>query len=249
MDEFLLSQREPIPLWLKNFSAKSKFNAQDFFGSRVVFYPGSGSDGHPVKVFGSTHSAHCFVYADYGITQKDLERALDGPQGFNGYHSLARLSLQQNQILPSGWSPTLSSEELEQVKNSCFSRGLGVTPYAFLEVLERDSGLDDDHGAERLAILFLCADGIATFDALFCQPESQSLFALLIQDHGVGGNYDSFGPLGLMSQLAQRGGRFPQYLLCEQRSAWTDYSQVPNSGLDVGGCWRSERYLFCRSTA
>ena len=40
-------------------------------------------------------------------------------------------------------------------------RAVARTPFGFLEVLERDHEFDDNHGARRLAILFLGADGIA----------------------------------------------------------------------------------------
>jgi len=70
--EYLQGLREDIPAWLDQFRDGDNFQRQKFFGTRIVFYPGSGTDGHPVKMFGSTHSAHCFVYADYGVTQTTL---------------------------------------------------------------------------------------------------------------------------------------------------------------------------------
>lgn len=48
----------------------------------------------------------------------------------------------------------------------------GSKPYGFLEVLERDAELGPEHGAARLAIIFLGADGHATYDALFCQGKN-----------------------------------------------------------------------------
>lgn len=62
--DYLKSLREPVLAWLANFSSGSKSHRDAFFASRVVYYPGCGTDGQPVKLFGSTHSEHCFVYAD-----------------------------------------------------------------------------------------------------------------------------------------------------------------------------------------
>jgi hypothetical protein len=54
-----------VPSWLDDFANGDAFERESFFASRIVYYPSSGTDGHPVKLFGSTHSAHSFVYAAY----------------------------------------------------------------------------------------------------------------------------------------------------------------------------------------
>jgi hypothetical protein len=101
MYEYLRQQREDPPAWLGRFNPGDPFPREQFFASRVVYYPGSGTDGHPVKVFGSTHSAHCFVYADYGVTQTALEEELGDPRyGFRGYHRLSRLQLRETDLIP-----------------------------------------------------------------------------------------------------------------------------------------------------
>ena len=55
-------------------SIESLFNREDFFNSRVVFYPGAYVDGHAIKLFGSSHAAHCFVYCDYWHEQNEISR-------------------------------------------------------------------------------------------------------------------------------------------------------------------------------
>jgi hypothetical protein len=55
--------------------------------------------------------------------------------------------------------------------------------YSFLQILERKPEYDEEHGPKRLAVLFLFADGIATYDALFCQAGKKiEPFALLLHD-------------------------------------------------------------------
>jgi hypothetical protein len=81
ISDFLFSIRETIPAWLLSFQPLPEFPIESqpaaafprsqFFSSRCVYYPGGGFDGHPVKLFGSSHSAHCFVYADYAVTQEE----------------------------------------------------------------------------------------------------------------------------------------------------------------------------------
>lgn len=76
---YLSQHREPCPSWLVNFNGKDGFDHQAFFNSRVVYYPGYGSDGQAVKLFGSSHSAHCFVYADSRNRKEQVLADLDNP--------------------------------------------------------------------------------------------------------------------------------------------------------------------------
>lgn len=119
-------------------------------------------------------------------------------------------------------------------------------PYGFIEILERTPEFDDTHGAARLAILFLGADGIATYDALFCQEHSPPLYAALLEDYGFGGQYDKFGVGGLMEAIAQRTSHFPQLLVCKSGTEWAGYEQIPGLSADTGGMHRNPRCLYGR---
>jgi len=245
--EYLQRLREDIPAWLDQFRDGDPFSRQGFFTSRVVYYPGSGTDGHPVKVFGSTHSAHCFVYADYGVTQTALEAELAHPRyGFRGYHSLARLQLCERDLVPIAWTPHIRAGELPQDRYRFAA--VAAQPFGFLEVLERNHDLDDNHGARRLAILFLGADGIAAYDALFCQGLGHSVpFAVLLEDHGFGGNYDRFGRGGLLERIARHCDVLPQWLLvAENTLPWIGFERLPDVDGDPGGIHAQLRFLYQR---
>lgn len=244
--EYLRGLREEIPPWLDQFGDGVRFSRQGFFGSRVVYYPGSGTDGHPVKLFGSTHSAHSFVYADYDVTQPDLEAELGNPgHSFRGYHTLARLQLRESDLVPRGWTAHVQPD----VPQNRYRFGtVAAAPFGFVEVLERDRNLNDDHGARRLAILFLGADGIAAYDALFCQEHSDSApFAVVLQDHGFGGNYDKFGRGGLLESIATRCHVVPPYLLVAENTApWPGFKPVHDVDGDRGGMHNTLRLLHER---
>lgn len=213
LKEYLSTLSEECPVWLRNFEVSiSVFNLNDFFNSRVVFYPGSSCDGHATKLFGSSHCAHCFVYCDYLMEKTAVESVLEGKdRGYNspikGYHSLARLSLSERDLSPNGWRPHIQPQNINRT-------GPSISPYAFLEVLERNTDLNHEFGALRLAILFLGADAHASYDALFCQNNSnRPPFSIFLQDHGFGGNYDCFGNDGLMHQIAKKAQVFPELLI------------------------------------
>jgi hypothetical protein len=241
MYEYLKNDKEPIPSWLLEIKEGDKFSRDDFFSSRIVFYPGSYTDGHAVKVFGSTHAAHSFVYVDYLISQEELESELV-QHAFLGYENLFSIQLSANDLAPYGWTPTIHFTPSYPFNAADKMREV----YSFLQILERKPEYDEEHGPKRLAILFLFADGIATYDALFCQARNKSEpFAVLLQDHGFGGNYDKFGMGGLMERIALHTQIKPTYLLVsEDTMPWRDYIKIENIQPDQGGMYNTTRYLY-----
>lgn len=247
-ESYLENIQEPTPVWLKNFSQHSRMNWQDFFSSRLVYYPGSGFDGEAVRLFASTKSAHCFLYADYSIQKQTLLHKLNQEGGaFTGYQTIARVHLTDQEIASRYWVQHVYDKPLQRI-NYRFAQEVESSPFAFLEILERKPEFNDDFGAERIAILFVGGDGVATYDALFCQADSHPLFALVLQDHGFGGNYTRFGKGGIMHDIAKQCQKQPQYLWVDPRSTkpWDGYQQIENLSFSTGGMHNNKRYLFER---
>lgn len=243
LHEFLRRDREDVPAWLNRFQPGDAFDRLGFFSSRVVYYPGSEADGQPVKLFGSTHAAHCFIYVDYGVSRDVLEAELgSATRSWRGYQSVARINLSQHDLL---WTRNIEVAHVAS-HGDPIDR---VDPFGFLEVLERDQGLDDRYGARSLAILFLGIDGIETYRGLFCQDSrTQPPFAVVVVDHGFGGNYDRFGGGGLLEAYAERYQVFPRWLLVgEQTDAWKGYARVPMVDGENGGRHGERRFLYERT--
>ncbi len=238
--QYLSNTPEAMPSWLGAFQPGDAFDRQQFFSHRVVYYPGSGLDGHPVKLFGSTHSAHSFVYVDYGQTQSELEEQLGHRlDGFRGYHTLARINLTEADLVRDGWvssvDPRLLPPDLYLLYTT-FARNFS-SPFGFLEILERNMDRNENYGPVRLAILFLGADGFAAYEALFCNRRSRQirhdLFAITLQDHGFGGNYAQFGGgdyavgSNLLEHIARHGNVLPQFLLVGDNTVpWQGFERV-----------------------
>jgi len=132
---------ESVPTWLEGWRPGSALPVDDFFASRVVYYPGSGTDGQPVQVFGSRHAAHCFLFVNYGIPRSDIEFELsDAGHPFAGYCSVGRIGVSERELTPDGWVSHASPEghQIPPVEV--------VLPFAFVEVLERKQGFDELHG-------------------------------------------------------------------------------------------------------
>lgn len=236
---------EPLPAWLASCEPGEPFPRDEFFRSRVVYYPGSGDDGHPLRLFGRSHAAHCFVFADYLQGSDVFETQLldDGHRGHpRGYRTLTVTHLVEQDLAPWGWRP-----HLHDISNHPFTRSRPPGgPYALWALLERIEGFTEDHGPERLALLIVGGEGVATYDALFCQKDSTSPYAVLIQDHGFGCNWTRFGGADSpLLQLAARHG-FPEWAFIGDNGTepWPNYHVV--SGPDSGGMHNIPRRLYRR---
>ena len=225
--EYLEQYREDVPEWLKAYQPGTSRPFADFLKSRIVYYPGSGIDGDPVEVFGASHSAHCFIYADCWLSKDELTKELHA-HGFRGYNILDEVSFSEREVMSAiSWRKHFLSEEDLRARGTAERRGVNPPePYALLVILERKASFDDEHGPERLAILFLGADGIASYEAVFANGNASQLFGFLLQDHGFGGNYDRFGRGGLLEKIMNASKVYPHFILTSHDSLYDGYARV-----------------------
>lgn len=218
--EFMLDKRQPIPEWLERFPDNPNSSPRDLLrnllNSRLVYYPGSGTDGRPIAEFNIAHAASCFIYVDYLLDRKQLLDELE-QHSILGYRSIAKIELNEADFAIGAWE-----SHLRGAATYTFQPG---PPYAFINILERLDGYSEEHGQRRIAVLFLAADAHATFDALFCQKTSgPPPYCIVLQDHGSGENYSPFGQGGHLSQIAFDCRILPQLLLvAENTQAWRRY--------------------------
>lgn len=218
---------ERTPDWLERYSRFSRTVLADFFRSRLVYYPGARFDLDPLEAFGRSGSAHCFVLVDYLMPESELQEHLD-KEGFEGYHVYDSVGISEREMFavvqPGRFH--LSGEELRDAaeRSRMFNP---IPPYARLVVFERNEDEPDETGPRRLAVLFLAADGIATYDVMFASRPQSNLFAILLQDHGFGGNWDYFGRGGLCEEIASRSGVYPPFVLAYGDDyVWQGYERV-----------------------
>ena len=248
MEQFLRTlPPEPLPEWLSRFKEGDPFDKQAFFGSHVVYYPGSGTDSHPVQLFAPPRTAHCFIYADYGLEEGEVRRALE--RGIAGYrvHAITKVDLRT--LAPPDWKQHVAVKRFQDQHHMRFVRVM--KPYVLLAVLNRGAGFGVDHGPERIALLFLGGDGIASYDAIFCQKGSPPPpFILVMQDHGFGGNYDRFGDDGLLHRIADECDAMPTLLLVAHNTySWRGYELLREVAPSPGGEHLIPRYLYRHPTA
>ena len=240
--DFLSRNPEPLPEWLASDNPPT-FDRKTFFASRTVYYPGSGTDGQPVKLCALSHAAHTFLYVDQGVKWETIVENLSDPErGFRGYEVVCRHQITEDVLWPDGWRPHVSEQEVANADRS-------AEPFRRFVVLKRTDG-GEDHGPRRLAILFIRGDGFTCYDALYCQRDgTPPPYLAVIQDYGFGGNFDCFGKGGLLERIARRCSVRPEFLLVgEPSKRWTGYENT-EAHPEPGGCPARPRRLFRRCPA
>ncbi|TWT40222.1 hypothetical protein Pla111_33530 [Botrimarina hoheduenensis] len=202
-----------------------------------LYYPCSGFDGRPVRNFSVIFKS--FVYVDYGIDEEQLDRELQ-QQGFNGYHLLGQRSVQEQELIPNGWTPSPPlAADIDQLNLNRRTK----SPYCRWMLFERDEDIDDSHGPIRFSLLYLCADGVAAFQALYLANKGRPKAVAIIQPgRGWGGNWTDFeDPDKIFARcvLGNPEGK-PEYLVYGGRGD-ADYYSRP--------CWpQYTQELWCSDT-
>ena len=172
--------------------------------------------------------------------QQELEK-----NGFRGYSVFDIIDLAERDLAPNGWTPHVhpTREQIERMHHFAHAK-----PFGALAIFQRDADYGEDHGPSRFAIVFVGGDGIATYDAVFCNKNAPAPFALILQDHGWGGNWNCFGKDGMMEEAARKSGVYPRFILAattDSTEIWDGYVKV-NAPPVLGGMHHNRRELFER---
>ena len=219
--------KEAVPRWLE----EGDFSLDRFFESRTVCYLGSGCDGSPVKLFNRGHASHCFVWVDQSYDFDEMVAM--GELSLKGYgiHEARQVGL------------TVRTD---------YESPVGNTSCSHMVVYDRASGFGDEHGAARLAIVFVRAEAHSAYEQIYGERFGNNPpFAVVVQDHGLGGNFTGHefgGPNSPVFKAAQRNG-LPSFVLFGERAErtgadlWPGYASVDNVRATFGGMHRNRRWL------
>ena len=218
--QILINENQETPAWLLNYRAGlCRFPRKKFFQERVVFYPGAGTDFHPLEIFGGAGAAHCFVMADYWFTLQQVADVLsNAPIAGFGLDSLVRLSLEE--VFKPNWTRHFDQDLIEEDERLRFFKMINSEGFAFFALF--------NNGSRRLALLYLGFEAVEAYDRLFCKGRSpKPPYGILVQNHGMGGDWNQMAnPDSYVAQLADEFGR-PRWLIGEDgRENWRDYEPV-----------------------
>jgi len=179
-----------VPQWLAEVVPESMRLPIKQLLQGSLYYPACGLDGDPVKYLGGY--VHSFVYVDYGIERDEVVRSLrDGHHGFRGYKiHLLRDDITEHELVPGGWHPIHPTPADGNPARYCDRI---TKPFAVWCVLQREEDRDATYGPDRISLLYVGADGVAAFQALYqgnhCSPE---VVAIIQPGTGFGFNWTDF---------------------------------------------------------
>lgn len=244
---YLSNYREEEPEYIARYLHGEQITFKDIMSSRVGYYPGSGFDGTLIKVGNKSHSVHSFLYVDYLLKKKELEDHIAKEGSILGYHPVGQIEWQERDLIPNGQYPIDFDIKPKHGRPDTFV-DKGETPYCFSVVMERNADKDDIWGAAHFVVTFLFADGIATYYQLFAKEYSKAPWLFLLQDHGFGCNYDSFGAGGILDKIIQRSHCYPQHVICDSNTRiWNGYEQIKDVSPVYGDMRQNRRDIFRRA--
>lgn len=223
-----------------------------------VYYPASGTDGEPVRILNKL--SRSFIYVDYNYSLQRLKDEMIN-HGFRGYEIFAKRLVKEHEITSTSFRYHEEPNDEDGDPRKPFDNGwVHTPPYALWTIWQRLDGFDEEHGPKRFSLFNLCADGVASFDALYYNWETKPLVMCIIRPGtGYGLNWTDFREPGhIMHRLAMKNpaGK-PEYLLMESRLPsednqgcyWPEYNEQVNvfkSTLvdDIGHHYVNTIYLY-----
>lgn len=253
--------RRPVPEWLAKIDPNRLGEAEppiDDILRQSLYYPACGIDGSAISRLGGL--CHSFIYVDCAETKGNLEKALrEG--GFRGYSLIGRRSIDRSELNPNhNWRPripaTWQGTHCYSEKRFILDRGElagilsrwcdeSLNPF-FCDwmIFERDEGFTDNHGPERFSLMFLCAEGIAAYQALFVDRGIAPLALAIIRPGSwMGNNFDDYEqPNSLFAHVVLGANPKPDYLFCggyfEPEPFWPERYPHDMEGLGFRMLWR-----------
>jgi len=207
--EIVMHQELLQKINIKDGEITDKFPLKELL-ENSLYYPACGRDGDPVWY---THKEiQSFIYADYGVTQKQIEESLYGtghygenitfrgsdPVGFKGYKVIGEKKLTPKELDPTGAiSLTTKKGQMQFVTDTSYVRSTLKDwikkPFAKWYILERQSEFDDTHGPELFSFVFICADGVTTYKTLYNFNQIAPKYLTIFNPgDGFGFNWDNF---------------------------------------------------------
>ena len=168
-----------------------------------LYYPACATDGRPIRLCNMQWrhlGINSFVYCDFAVSERDFLR---DTRTVLGYHVLGHRHLSREEYIPAGWRlemvPADSSTNIRD-RHHYWDSFLGCKDgpehFAHWVVFERNPDRDDSHGPERFSLLFVCGEGLATYQQLYCSRRIAPKMLCFIQCWGFAGNWTNFTGVG-----------------------------------------------------
>ena len=204
-----------VPNWLQPIleGEDTRFPALADLLENSLYYPSAGLNGTPVKFLGG--NVHSFVYADYGISERQYLDNLHGRGrncGFKGFHCVYETRLGREDIVPPGWTPPLNPPDRERVARA----QSGCEPFGHWSVWRRNADNEDASNPEGFSFLYFAGEMSAIYQGLYGRLGIAPEILAIIQPGGLGGEWETMQMDNSFFKSVVRSNKagMPRYLLC-----------------------------------
>ena len=207
-----------MPAWLREISERGeceRFPLMEILQDSL-YYPAAGLNGTPVKFLGG--NIFSFIYADYGVSNREFLRNLNGIEkhcGFLGYTCALQREIRVGEIVPRGWVPPLLPENSYD-RRFLLEQERRCDPFGHWSVWRRKPAFPPEHGPEAFSFLYLGGELNACYQALYIRNAIRPKVLAIIQPgSGFGGNWNhTEGNRSFFKCVVQSNpAGMPEYLL------------------------------------
>ena len=200
-------------------------------GNVTVYYPGSGADLGPMKLFAENCNLSLMIHIDYGLDKKSAEAPL---QAF----AAQSLDLWPQDHFLNSWDAFWPNDE----ESRAFRRPEDA--YGFRLVLGRPRTYSE-RNSNMFLFMFLRTEAVKTFDVFFRSKPAPTV--IVLQDHGYGENWTTFGRGGKLESRARALKKLPKYLfVADNTEPWDGYEQISEYVVYEGQMHNFGRALYRR---
>ena len=160
-----------------------------------VYYPASRTDGRPIALCNTVWrrlGVNSFVYCDFDLSEKQF---MADTRTMHGYHVVGYRHLDPSEYIPDDWRIEMVPEPGDGRRGGYWDTFLGQRgpqKSACWVVFERNADMNPVHGPKRLSVLYVCGEGLATFQQLYCSRGFAPKMLCFIQCWGFAGNWTDF---------------------------------------------------------
>ena len=150
-----------------------------------VYCPASGYDGDMIRLFNKIlkdKGVRSFVYCDYNSSEDKVVSL--AKEHMRGYRVLAHRAVSPDEFsTPNHPSPNFLPIEVKT----------GTRSFIHWFIFERKESFTPDHGPDRFSLLYICGEGVSTYDILYNSRDIVPKCVAIVQPgFGFGGNWTDF---------------------------------------------------------
>ena len=202
----------------------AEYLAENPMNGGTLYYPGALTDVDPFAVFGF-FGLDRFIYTDFAIAPEEMNEL------FRTLGSTTPEPLQPRDFQAQDWEAFMHP--------SCPRNPDGATMGMKTSFSRR--------GRSGASFEYLKTEGVGTYSVLVRDPIRRPTVVVL-QDHGMGGNWTTFGGDRELFQIAQQNDALPLFLYVAQNTqAWPGYQQITNYADAAGAMHAHPRALFSQA--